>query len=606
MFTQTLVFLRLLDRRTQLLLVLFVLATLCISALDLVGVAAVLPLVQVVSQSGDYSGYLQVLHRSMGSPAKQAFVVELAVVLVLAFALKAVAALLIKWRTSAFLMKREISLSAGILLAYQTESYQQHKARSLPEVFRDVSAVTGDAFGKVLTGMLNIVTELCTVALVGGLLLVAYPGVTLVAVLYFGAAAYGLQRMLARRNERLSHLSLQASMEVQRHLLQAVHGFREVKLYGLERQVNRRFREARLGMSDVGRRGNYLGEVPKYLLEVVFVIGLCMIILMFTVTVPAAGIVASIGLFAAAGIRILPSITRIVASLGIARSGRAGLDRTIQLLTARETSPRTLSDSASTESAPSQRAPQPGPREQTLRATGLRFSYAPEGPEVIAGVDFAVPFGTSLALCGTSGAGKTTLVDILLGLIQPTSGTVEYGGQEIQADLGTWYSRIGYVPQDVFLLDDSVAANIAFGVPAEDVDRAKVQQCLVRTELTGLVATLEQGMDTLVGERGTRLSGGQRQRLGLARALYTDPEVLFLDEATSALDNETERRITETIRGLDGEVTTVLVAHRLSTVRHADQLLFLKDGQVAARGSFTEVQRLSSEFAELVRLGRLD
>jgi ABC-type multidrug transport system fused ATPase/permease subunit len=211
-----------------------------------------------------------------------------------------------------------------------------------------------------------------------------------------------------------------------------------------------------------------------------------------------------------------------------------------------------------------------------------------------------------MAFVGSSGAGKSTLLDLVLGLLEPTEGSIECGDRSISDDLAAWYAELGVVPQDVFLLNDTLSANIAFGVSAERVDRARIDEVMAMSQLDGLLAELPEGLETVVGERGVRLSGGQRQRIGLARALYRRPSVLVLDEATSALDNLTEHEIAATLGRLQGSMTILIVAHRLSTVRHADTLVFLKDGRIEAEGGFEQVRAQSADFARLVELGALD
>lgn len=612
MISDILAFVRHLSRRTRVALVLYIVGALLISTLDLLGVAVILPLIQVLMSEGHYTGYLATLHGLFGNPGDQAFIVILGVVLIAAFVGKAIAALTIKWFSTRYLMRKEVELSAAIMYKYQLEPYEVHKTRSFPEVMRDVNAATGDAFNKVLSGSLSFLSEGCTVLFITIMLLVLYPGVTLAAVAYFGVIAFVMQRSLASQNERIGQEVLDWSYQLQRTIVRAVYGFREVKLYGQERPANRDFQKSRLGIADAGRRGNYFGEVPKYLLEVVFVIGLCLIIMLFALTNPAAQVISAIAVFGAACIRILPSIVRLVATAGIIRSGRAGLTRMNDLL-----------DETTELYGPEgyqgllrrvdEELPEDGGRSHPKAAHAsdlvvddVHFQYQDASQEVVKGVSFTVPAGTSLALCGGSGAGKTTVVDIMLGLMKPTAGSVTYGDLQVKDSYEEWFRKISYVPQDVFLLDDTLSANIAFGIPAEEVDEERIQDVIRRVDLQDLVAGLDHGLDTLVGERGTRLSGGQRQRVGIARALYTDPEIIFFDEATSALDNETERKITETVNKLAGEVTTVIVAHRLSTVRHVDHLLFMEDGRISAEGTFEEVQAQSPQFAELVRLGRLE
>ncbi len=239
----------------------------------------------------------------------------------------------------------------------------------------------------------------------------------------------------------------------------------------------------------------------------------------------------------------------------------------------------------------------------TIEVSDLRFTY-PMRPEqeVLSGIDLTIRDGESIAFVGTSGAGKSTLVDLLLGLLAPTSGEIRAGGIDIQDNLPGWQRHVAVVPQDVVLFDDSLRANIVFEMEG---DEARLQDVVKRAQLTHLVADLPEGLDSPVGERGTQLSGGQRQRIGIARALYREPRVLVLDEATSALDNETERRLGETIDGLKGSMTIVIVAHRLSTIRNCDRIVFMSAGKVAGLGTFDEVARQNKEFATLVRLGSL-
>jgi ABC-type multidrug transport system fused ATPase/permease subunit len=240
-----------------------------------------------------------------------------------------------------------------------------------------------------------------------------------------------------------------------------------------------------------------------------------------------------------------------------------------------------------------------------IRLDHVAFRYPDAAEPVFHDLTLTIPQNRTTAFVGSSGAGKSTLLDLILGLQEPTSGLITCGGRAVQEDKASWYASLGVVPQDVFLTNDTVLANIAFGVEPGNVDETRVRHAVEQAQLSHLVAELPQGLNTVVGERGVRLSGGQRQRLGLARALYREPSVLILDEATSALDNVTERDITETLKGLSGNLTIVIVAHRLSTVRHADNLVFLQDGHIEAEGTFSSLRQQSVEFARLVELGDL-
>ena len=245
-------------------------------------------------------------------------------------------------------------------------------------------------------------------------------------------------------------------------------------------------------------------------------------------------------------------------------------------------------------------------RSGDLFVDDVRFRYPDGVDDVLRGVSFVVPEGSSLAVCGLSGSGKTTLIDIVLGLIEPNTGRVSFDGLDIVADHAQWLDRVAYVPQDVYLLAATLWENVAFGADEQSVDRTAVEAALRLAQLGELLDSLPGGMDAIVGFQGTQLSGGQKQRVGIARALYRRPQVLVLDEATSALDNETEDKISAVIRGLHGSITVILVAHRLSTVKHADCVIYLEDGRVVGSGTFAKLQTQSPAFARLVRLGRLE
>jgi ATP-binding cassette, subfamily B, bacterial PglK len=241
-----------------------------------------------------------------------------------------------------------------------------------------------------------------------------------------------------------------------------------------------------------------------------------------------------------------------------------------------------------------------------LELRDVHFRYEGTDRDVLEDVSLRIPTGSSLAIIGGSGAGKTTLVDVILGLHRPSSGSVLSDGKDVHASLASWQAGLAMVPQEVFLLDESLRDNIRFSATPPPEPDQLMDRVLNQAQLEDVVAAAEHGLDTHVGERGTRLSGGQRQRIGIARALYREPTLLVLDEATSALDNETEHKVTATLDELHGQLTTIVVAHRLSTVRHCDQVVILENGRVRAVGTFDELSRSDEYFARLVSLGSLE
>ena len=218
-----------------------------------------------------------------------------------------------------------------------------------------------------------------------------------------------------------------------------------------------------------------------------------------------------------------------------------------------------------------------------IRIKDLSYRYPNADRLVLNHLNLSIRTNTSAAFIGQSGAGKTTLADLILGVLEPSSGDILAGGTRISDDLSRWHQTIGYVPQNIYLLDDTIEANIAFGIPKEQIDHARIEKAIDRAQLRKTIEELPEGTQTVVGERGIRFSGGQRQRIGIARALYAEPEVLVLDEATSALDNETEAAVMESIDALHGEMTLIIIAHRLSTIQNCDVVYEIADGKAVCR-----------------------
>lgn len=584
---------------TRLKLGLYVAAQTVLALLDTVGVAAVLPLVQVLTGGSMQDGPIGVLHQIFGAPDRSSFVIYLAVVVVAAFTLKNVAALALQWWSSGLVALLQVRTSARLLRAFLAEPFLSHKARGgAPEINRTIVVAVGDAHTKVLGGLLLLIGDaLSTLAII---VLVTYliPIPSLVAAAYFGIAVFVLQRVLAHANRRVGVEAQQRSYTSGKALMEACLGFREIRMHNASPFFTRRYRDEATAAAMVGRKAGFLAALPKNLLEVTTIVGIVLVIMVIMATSSGVAATAPLALFVTAAIKLLPNMTRLTTTMGIIRSGEAGLRLAVETL-----STFTREELAS---RPSAQAVTSKSDVGKLEVQNVSFTYPDDTVPVLRNVSLAVPPGTSFAVCGASGSGKTTLIDIILGLVAPDEGLVAYADTPISMLGPTWRNEIGYIPQDVYLVDDSIAANIAFGIPEAERDLKKMDECLRLAQLAPLISSVPGGLDYRVGERGNRLSGGQRQRVGIARALYRDPRVIILDEATSALDNETEAAITRTISALRGRVTTLTVAHRLSTVRHVDKLAFLSQGEVVASGTFDEVRAGNSEFARLVELGSLE
>ncbi len=297
-------------------------------------------------------------------------------------------------------------------------------------------------------------------------------------------------------------------------------------------------------------------------------------------TGPLESIIPTLTLLGVAIVRLMPSFQKVAGNVNSLKWGEQALDAVYDDLAE-------LEPSRSASPALGSRPGRPLAFEREIRFDRLSYQYPGQEDHALRDVSLAIPKDASVGFVGPSGAGKTTIVDVLLGLLDPTEGRVLVDGVDIQERMVAWQRKIGYIPQSIYLTDDSVRGNVAFGMGDDEIDDDAVWAALEAAQLRDMVEGLPDGLDTMVGERGVRLSGGQRQRIGIARALYHNPEVLVMDEATSALDNQTERQFVEALERLQGSHTLVVIAHRLSTVRNCDTLFMLDEGRLVARGATT-------------------
>lgn len=567
--------------------------SLALAALDTLGVAAMVPLTQLISGAPADTGSLAVISDLVGTTDPAVLIPTIAVGIVILFVFKTIAALAFRW----WLLGRTTRVGAlaatDLMSRYMLSPYAAHRSRRMSEVYRNINDSTNQA-SSVLLAVLGILTDVMLLVAIVVVLAITAPLVTLLTVLVFAAIVLGLQRALRSSQSRLGEILADASLEAWGYLIPALDGFREARLTSSARAFVGGFRRAKLRTADTSRHLSIIVEAPRYALEIGFTIAIGGIALVLFNTSTPAQTLTILGVFAAASLRGLPTLIRVASNLAIVRSGRIGLRIVSDVISE-------LDGEVSHDEVPQSTLPYSG----DIDVLHVSFHYADSDQLVLDDVTLTIPANQTTAFVGSSGAGKSTLLDLVLGLLEPTSGSIECGGRSILEDRATWYAGLGVVPQDVFLVNDTLAANIAFGVSHDLIDRKRVDEVIALAQLTPLIAEMAEGLDTVVGERGVRLSGGQRQRLGLARALYRHPSTLILDEATSSLDNATEHEITETLAQLSGQLTIVIVAHRLSTVRGADTLVFLKAGRVEARGSFEEVRAKSPDFARLVELGDL-
>jgi len=484
-------------------------------------------------------------------------------------------------------------LSTRLISGYLTMPYAFHLHRNSAELIRNGHQAVNELVRQVFLPTIRIAAEIVLVVAMLALLAVIAPVATVLAVVVVGSAAALLLLVIQPRLKRLGLRAHNLEKDTLSTLQQSLQGVRDIKMLGLEQTFARIYYRARRGLA----RATYLRatarELPRTVIETAL-ISFILIFFAFAVATGADsdGILSVLGLFAYAGLRIEPSLHRITAGLNDLKYATAPLDDIHADLMMIESAE---SITGSDEAIPFRRA-------LALESVSLRYEGG--GQNAIDSIDLTIEPGEIIGVCGPTGGGKTTLVDIMTGLLTPTQGRVTVDGLDLQQHARGWQRLLGVVPQMVFLTDDTLRRNIALGVPDSRIDEDAVEEALGLAQLAEFVATLPAGLDTIVGERGVRLSGGQRQRVAIARALYRRPGVLVFDEGTSALDNATEAELMASLERLRGNHTIIMVAHRLSTVRGCDRIVYVDGGRIAGIGNYAGLIESNSSFRRLAAVPR--
>ncbi len=488
----------------------------------------------------------------------------------------------------------ELEIGDRLLAGYLAAPWVERLKRNSADVVRIADYGIANTIAGVLLPAATLVGEAMTFIVVLAVLVVAQPAIAVTALVYLGLVGVVLYFWVSRNSQVAGRVNRDYSFTVSRLLTEMMGALKEITLRNKAGEVAAVVHANRIRTSRARANIQFFGIVPRYVLETALIGGFVLVgVVGYLTTGGIVGAVTAVSVFSLAGFRMVPSITRFQAIVAVTAANlphaRNVIDDILTMEKMQLTSQEGL-DSGTLAEHPS-----------NLELRDVGFSYAPDAPPALRNVTLTIPFGSTVAFVGSSGAGKSTLVDLILGLVDPTEGTISIDGTPLRHIASAWHSRVGYVPQDVSLFDATVGQNVAL-TWTNEIDEERARRALQQAQLWDIIDGREGGLNGSIGERGLSLSGGQRQRLGIARALYVDPYVLVMDEATSALDTATEAAVAQAIRDLHGKVTVILVAHRLSTIRHADQIFFMSDGEVAASGTFDELIRSVPAFAEQAAL----
>ena len=551
------------------------------SFMELIGVAIFLPFIQLLMDPeaalADYDRpYIAWAYQTFHASSVNSFLIMIALLICAVYIIKNLYLSFMQNSILSFTYRTRMGLATRLLDTYMHEPYSFHLKTNIAQMQRSLT-IDAQQFMLLLNNLLQAMAELTMVAAIVAYLFHTSHAITLVVafmlLLFLGLFTYvskGVSGRVGKQNELYN-------ARLNQWINQALGGIKEVKVLHREDFFTNEYKENYSKLIKGAKLNEMLATIPKYLLETVCIVGMLLAVIIkleFGQDVAMTTFIPQLTAFAVASFRILPSVGKLNSYISNINYCAPSLDFIYQDLKGIEAFKETLRTEDEKKNLSFQSA---------VHIKDICFHYSDADYNVIDHVSFEIPKGKTVALVGSSGAGKTTLADIILGLHTPQSGDILVDDWSIQKNPNAWHRLLGYIPQTIYLTDDTIRRNIAFGVKEEEIDDKAVQQAIHQAQLDEFIEGLPEGLETFVGDRGVRISGGQRQRIGIARALYQNPEILVMDEATSALDNETETAVMESIHRLQGEKTMIIIAHRLTTIRNADLIYEVGEGGIQLR-----------------------
>ncbi len=555
-----------LTERQRKLLVFMLLMMLVGAGLETAGTSLLIPFITIAMEPDSVfqNEYLKYFYDLMHLTSVNGFLVMLSIVLSAVFVLKNIYLYFMYYVQYRFIYNGQFNTSRSLFKDYVRRPYEFYLDASTPVVMRHIMSDVNGSYNLLLT-FLQLFTELFIFAALLVLALVYSPAMTLVMCAVLGIILLANKMILGPILRRFGHEVQTNSALTTKWIMQAVNGMKEAKVLNKERYFVEQYEKSADKLNTIQKRQNSMQNIPRLMIETVCMCGILLVMAVFlSIGNNLNEMITQLGVLAVVAIKLMPSANKLSTYINniayyepsltavediIIRSHQKDVDTDILFLK-KEIEPMDFS--------------------KEVKLENITYRYPNTEVNILENASVSIPIGKSIGFIGPSGAGKSTTVDILLGLLEPQKGKVTVDGIDIRTNLPGWYARIGYVPQMIFMLDDTIRNNVAYGVDEKDIDEEQVWYALREAQMDEFVRGLPDGLDTSIGERGVRISGGQRQRLGIARALYTEPEIMIFDEATSALDNDTESAIMEAIERLHGKKTLVIIAHRLTTIEKCD------------------------------------
>ncbi|MBR1472109.1 MAG: ABC transporter ATP-binding protein [Lachnospiraceae bacterium] len=556
------------------------------SLLELLGVSAILPLIQAVTEPEiiDTNKYFLFVKQFLNIDSPQIFIVVCSLVLSAIYIIKNIYIIWMNNVLYKFTYFSQAKLSVSMMENYVYRDYQFHVDHNVAELNRNVESDVAACFYTVIS-VLQLIIEILVCILLVTFLALTDLETTIIISLLMSCLVLLFMLVFKKRIQFYGAKSRSYGAERSKWFLQTFNGIKEIKILNQEKFFCDRYDQCYHEYAMVMQRQQVLNNISKPMVEMFCISGI-LIFMSFRILAGAdmSQFVPTLSVFAVAAFRMMPSFNRISGYLNAIMFNKASVDAVYNDVMEMKSILKQVKEERMAEKEDEWHI------QEKISVKNLSFSY-PARPdhEILKDISLDIPYKKSVAFVGSSGAGKTTLVDLILGVFQPDSGGIFLDGKNINANMRGWHKLIGYIPQSIYLLDDTVRRNVALGVDDNEIDEKKVWEVLEEAQLADFIREQPEGLDTNIGDRGVKLSGGQRQRIGIARALYTDPELLVLDEATSALDTETETAVMDAIFHLAGKLTMIVIAHRITTIRDCDHIFRIEDGK-ACKVTYEEIE----------------
>lgn len=566
---------KILDKKQKRKVLLLLIMMIFCAGFEMTTVTLIIPLVSVIMNTEmiQTNAYLKYFYDLFGMKTENQFLILLVLTLCAAYIIKNIFMLLLYNLQANFVTKNQFKLSKELLENFMNRPYEYYLNASTGDIIRIIQWDVGNVF-MLLNNLLSFVSELFIFVALVVLLLVVDWGMTLGIAMLLGVTMFVTKFAFKKPLVRAGEKTQKYSSIMNKWLLQSIEGIKEIKILHKEKKFIYQYELNGKKNAKVQKQNAVLSQTPRLLIETVSMCGMLGIIAIILASGrQIENMLPQIAAFGMAAVRLMPSANRMntyLNAISFLEPSLITVCDNIDYVPERKSTKEILNTGAIKKKNLS----------SEIALSHIQYAYPNVETNLFEDANMTIPAGKSVAVIGASGAGKTTIIDILLGLLEPQKGSVLFDGIDVKTDYNGWLSKIGYIPQSIFMLDDTIKGNIAFGLDDKDVDEDRVWEVLEDAQLADHIRSLPDGIYTEIGEKGVRLSGGQRQRLGIARALYHNPDILVFDEATSALDNETEAAIMDSINRFQGKKTMVIIAHRLGTIKDCDYIYKVENGKI--------------------------